>query len=156
MWRICSPGFTSQVVVLASYLDEMALLRISVAMLILAVVACQGSALRMRSVIAESRPAPARIDQPAGAEPRVFRLATFNAGLAVGALEHAAERAPAVVQALSRETLDVLCVQEFWHESHWRSLVETMGDRMSQRLRPPPVESHAGPPCKRREIKRAE
>jgi endonuclease/exonuclease/phosphatase family metal-dependent hydrolase len=134
----------------------MASLRVSVALLILAVVACQGSALRMRSVIAESRPAPTRDDQHAEAEKRTFRLATFNAGLAVGALEHAAERAPAVVQALAREQLDVLCVQEFWHESHWRSLVEAMGDRMSQRLRPPPVESHAGPPCKRREIRRAE
>jgi len=125
-------------------------------MLILAVAACQGSALRMRSVIAESRPAPTRDDPQAEAHPRTFRLATFNAGLAVGALEHAAERAPAVVQALAREPLDVLCVQEFWHESHWRDLVDAMGDRMSQRLRPPAVESHAGPPCKRREIKRAE
>src|SRR5688500_3002711 len=115
----------------------MASLRVPAATLILAVAACQGSALRMRSVIAESRPAPTRDDSQAEAQPRAFRLATFNAGLAVGALEHAAERAPAVVQALAREPLDVLCVQEFWHESHWRDLVEATGNRMSQRLRPP-------------------
>jgi hypothetical protein len=134
----------------------MASLRVVVASLALAVLACQGSAMRMRSVIAESRPPPVRADQPEGAESRTLRLATFNAGLAVGVLEHAAERAPEVIQALAREPLDVLCVQEFWHESHWRSLADAMGDRMSQRLRPPPVESHAGAPCKRREIKRAE
>ena len=125
-----------------------------VALLILAVVACQGSAMRMRSVIAESRPAPAREEEHPGT--RTFRMATFNAGLAVGALEHAAERAPAVVEALARESLDVLCVQEFWHESHWESLTNALGARLSQRMRPPPVEARAGAPCTRREIKRAE
>jgi|SoiMethySBSTD1v2_1073268.scaffolds.fasta_scaffold05815_4 endonuclease/exonuclease/phosphatase family protein len=90
------------------------------------------------------------------AERHTMRLATFNAGLAVGVLEHAAERAPVVVSALQREPLDVLCVQEFWHESHWRDLVSGLSGRMSQRLRPPPIGSAVGAPCKRREIAAAE
>jgi endonuclease/exonuclease/phosphatase family metal-dependent hydrolase len=136
----------------------MASLRVAVATLtvMLAAVACQGSVMRMQSVIAESRPAPTRTSEYDSEARRTLRLLTFNAGLAVGVLEHATERAPAVVQALAREPLDVLCVQEFWHESHWRSLADALGDRLSQRLRPPPIGSNAGAPCKRREIKRAE
>jgi endonuclease/exonuclease/phosphatase family metal-dependent hydrolase len=101
---------------------------------------------------AEPKPAAEAVDR----DPRALRLATFNAGLAVGVLPHAAERAPAVVAALAREPLDVLCVQEFWHESHWEELVSGLNGRLPQRLRPPPVRSEIGAPCKRREIARAE
>jgi endonuclease/exonuclease/phosphatase family metal-dependent hydrolase len=105
-------------------------------------------------VASGGEPKPA--SESADRDPRTLRLATFNAGLAVGVLPHAAERAPAVVAALAREKLDVLCVQEFWHESHWEELVSGLNGSLSQRLRPPPLSSEIGAPCKRREIARAE
>ena len=69
-------------------------------------------------------------------ERRSLRLATFNAGLAVGIIEHAAERTPYVVQALEQESLDVLCVQEFWLDEHWKKLVDAVSSQLPNRLRP--------------------
>src|SRR5262245_27185620 len=114
--------------------------------------ACQPARFHKEAAPITSRDEAKLEDQ----ERHTLRLATFNAGLAVGVLDHAAERAPAVVTALQREPLDVLCVQEFWHEAHWRDLVSGLSGRMSQRLRPPPIGSAVGAPCKRREIARAE
>ena len=83
---------------------------------------------------------------------RSLRLATFNAGLAVGMIDHSAERAPYVVEALRRESLDVLCVQEFWLDEHWKQLVAAVGSSLPNRLRPTASSEPARAPCTEREI----
>ena len=49
----------------------------------------------------------------AGAAP-VLNVATYNAGLATGFVDYAAERAVPVAQALSGLDLDIVCLQEVW------------------------------------------
>lgn len=49
-------------------------------------------------------------------------MATFNAGLAVGAVPHAEQRSAPVVAALAAEPLDLLCVQEMWLDDDWDAL----------------------------------
>ncbi|HEY6559949.1 MAG TPA: endonuclease/exonuclease/phosphatase family protein [Polyangiaceae bacterium] len=66
-----------------------------------------------------------------------MRVATYNAGLAVGVLPHAAERAAPVVQALAALPADLICVQEVWLESHWRELADAAAPRLLHALRPP-------------------
>ena len=85
-------------------------------------------------------------------ERRSLRLATFNAGLAVGLIEHAAERTPYVVEALGRDSLDVLCVQEFWLDEHWKQLLGVVGSKLPHRLRPPASGGYGHTPCTEREI----
>ncbi|HMJ15454.1 MAG TPA: endonuclease/exonuclease/phosphatase family protein, partial [Polyangiaceae bacterium] len=77
---------------------------------------------------------------------------TFNAGLAVGILDHAAERAPEVARALASEAPDVLCVQEFWLEEHWQMLVKAAGDRLPERIHPEPLSAQDAKPCTSSEI----
>ena len=57
--------------------------------------------------------APAVPERPAK---RDIRVATYNAGLAVGVLKYADERAAMVAQTLAKEDVDLLCVQEVWLE----------------------------------------
>lgn len=68
---------------------------------------------------------------------REFRVATYNAGLAVGVLKYADERATPVVQTLAGEDVDLLCVQEFWLEEHWRMLTEATAKRLPSTFRLP-------------------
>src|SRR5262245_8258601 len=72
---------------------------------------------------------------PEGPPPRTrpagpFRAATFNAGLAVGVLDHAEARVDHVVRSLGEAPIELLCVQEFWLEDHWQSLVEATANRL--------------------------
>src|SRR4051794_19592041 len=90
----------------------------------LALSACRGEP----GVAGQSGPAPPRAVEPvvakaAAPEKREFRVATYNAGLAVGVLKYTDERVEPLVRALSTERLDLLCVQEFWLEEHWQKLV---------------------------------
>jgi endonuclease/exonuclease/phosphatase family metal-dependent hydrolase len=82
----------------------------------------------------------------------VLRMATFNAGLAVGVLDYASERTPFVIQALAAEPLDLLCVQEFWLDSQWEKLVTSVGDRLPSRMRPAAVASSNTSACTPSEI----
>ncbi|HEU4406109.1 MAG TPA: endonuclease/exonuclease/phosphatase family protein [Polyangiaceae bacterium] len=82
-----------------------------------------------------------------------FRIATFNAGLAVGYLPYAEERAPLVVDALARAPADLLCVQEFWLEAHWQALRTAAAPRFPHAYRlPPAAGAAAGPTCSRAEL----
>jgi endonuclease/exonuclease/phosphatase family metal-dependent hydrolase len=65
-----------------------------------------------------------------------LKVATFNAGLAVGVLPNVGERLPHVLQALSGLDVDVLFVQEFWLESHWNGLRTRLRERLPHALRP--------------------
>jgi endonuclease/exonuclease/phosphatase family metal-dependent hydrolase len=83
----------------------------------------------------------------------LLRLVTYNAGLAIGFLPGSVERAPEVVRALAEEPADVLCVQEFWLESHWKALTSAVGSRLPFALRPP-AEEPAGRACSSSEVSR--
>ncbi|HET9955636.1 MAG TPA: endonuclease/exonuclease/phosphatase family protein [Polyangiaceae bacterium] len=68
-----------------------------------------------------------------------FRVATYNAGLAVGLLPYATERAERVVTALSALEVDLLFVQEFWLDSHWEFLRRALAPRLPYDARPSPI-----------------
>jgi endonuclease/exonuclease/phosphatase family metal-dependent hydrolase len=66
-----------------------------------------------------------------------IRIATFNAGLAVGFLPYSTERLPLIVDALARLDVDLLFVQEFWLEAHWSTLRAAIAERLPDTLRQP-------------------
>ncbi|NUN13331.1 MAG: endonuclease/exonuclease/phosphatase family protein [Myxococcales bacterium] len=54
-----------------------------------------------------------------------FRVATFNAGLAVNFVSYANERVPAIISAINDITdVDVICLQEVWLPDHITALVD--------------------------------
>jgi endonuclease/exonuclease/phosphatase family metal-dependent hydrolase len=67
-----------------------------------------------------------------------LRVATFNAGLAIGVLPHVTERLPYVIGALAELDVDLLFVQEFWLEKHWEALKTALAKRLpfTSRVRP--------------------
>jgi endonuclease/exonuclease/phosphatase family metal-dependent hydrolase len=69
----------------------------------------------------------------------VVRVATFNAGLAVGYLPNVRERLPHVVEALSALEVDLLFVQELWLDEHWGQLTGALAKRLPHAFRPPHV-----------------
>jgi endonuclease/exonuclease/phosphatase family metal-dependent hydrolase len=82
-----------------------------------------------------------------------FRIATFNAGLAVGYLPLAEERAPHVIEALSRASAELLCVQEVWLESHWEALRAASAPNLPHAFRLPPTGDAApATACSREEL----
>lgn len=74
---------------------------------------------------------------------REIRVATYNAGLAVGVLKYADERAEVVAQSLAQEDIDLLCVQEFWLDEHWGKLVRATAEKLPNTHRLP-VEAKGG------------
>lgn len=87
------------------------------------------------------------------AEPGPFRIASFNAGLAVGYLPHAEERAPLVIDALAHAPADLLCVQEFWLDAHWQALLAAASPRLPHAYRlAPTADAGAGGFCPRLEL----
>ena len=74
----------------------------------------------------------------------MLRLATFNAGLAVGVLPRVTERLPYVVAALAALDVDVLFVQEFWLDAHWQELRQRIEPRLRHSFRPPPLNTKRG------------
>lgn len=69
--------------------------------------------------------------------PSGFRVATYNAGLAVGVLKYADERVEPLIQALSEQPVDLLCVQEFWLEEHWKRLANATAATLPNTYRLP-------------------
>jgi endonuclease/exonuclease/phosphatase family metal-dependent hydrolase len=69
-----------------------------------------------------------------------FRVATFNAGLAVGVLPYTTERLSRVVGALAELDVDLLFVQEFWLDAHWAELVGALASRLPNAFRPAPAQ----------------
>lgn len=76
-----------------------------------------------------------------GSAGATFRVATYNAGLAVGYEPFVAERKPAIEKALGAASseLDVLCVQEYWEEQHFDDLEAEVVAELPFALRPAPV-----------------
>jgi endonuclease/exonuclease/phosphatase family metal-dependent hydrolase len=74
----------------------------------------------------------------------VVRVATFNAGLAVGYLPNVRERLPHVIEALTTLDVDLLFVQEFWLDEHWDKLCDALARRLPHALRPPHVAVASG------------
>ncbi len=68
-----------------------------------------------------------------------LRVATFNAGLAVGLLPYATQRLPQVIESLAALDVDLLFVQEFWLEPHWSLLCRALSPRLPHTFRPEPV-----------------
>jgi endonuclease/exonuclease/phosphatase family metal-dependent hydrolase len=126
--------------------------RICLLALAFGLASCQNSALRLRSGSTTLQRAPALAPSQQQGEAAGLRLLTFNAGLAVGVLDHSAERAPRVAEALSRQDVDVLCVQEFWLEKHWQMLLQALGERLPERLHPGRERAASAGPCQPREL----
>jgi len=105
---------------------------------------CADNALRLRHVSAPRLPPPVRSDDGEndgthrGLENGTLRVATFNAGLAVGVLPHAVERVEQVASALAALDTDVLCVQELWLDAHFRAVAGANKDRFAHVVRPDP------------------
>lgn len=81
-----------------------------------------------------------------------LRVATFNAGLAVGVLPFSNERLPHVVAALVGLETDLLFVQEFWLDEHWSALRRAAATKFAHAFRPPKVAPARGAVCTKEEL----
>jgi endonuclease/exonuclease/phosphatase family metal-dependent hydrolase len=81
-----------------------------------------------------------------------FRVATFNAGLAIGVLPFVTERLPYVLDALAGLDVDLLFVQEFWLDAHWEELRARLRPRMPHAMRPAPVHPATRGCCTQEEL----
>jgi endonuclease/exonuclease/phosphatase family metal-dependent hydrolase len=105
---------------------------------------CSREPLRLRPSTAPARSAPVRsailpsLPDITNSTARPLRVATYNAGLAVGVLPHARERASYVVEALAGLEVDFMCLQELWLDTHWRALIAAAGPRFPHASRPEP------------------
>jgi endonuclease/exonuclease/phosphatase family metal-dependent hydrolase len=81
-----------------------------------------------------------------------FRVATFNAGLAVGVLPYTTERLPRVVEALVALDVDLLFVQEFWLDAHWQALRDAARSKLPYALRPDPISPSRGAVCTKEQL----
>jgi endonuclease/exonuclease/phosphatase family metal-dependent hydrolase len=70
--------------------------------------------------------------------PLVLRVATYNAGLAVGFVDAAQERAPLTTAAAAALPTDVLCVQEFWRSGDVDALASAAASSLPHQLFPAP------------------
>jgi endonuclease/exonuclease/phosphatase family metal-dependent hydrolase len=80
-----------------------------------------------------------------------LRVATYNAGLAVGVLPLVTERLPHVIDALSALEVDVLFVQELWLDAHWDALATRLASRFPHAVRPP-VDARIAGGCREEEV----
>ena len=69
-------------------------------------------------------------DSAADAGPPPLVVATYNAGLADGFVDHARARAAQTIAATAAEAADVLCVQEVWVEDDLAALHAAAADRL--------------------------
>jgi endonuclease/exonuclease/phosphatase family metal-dependent hydrolase len=112
---------------------------------------CSDGALRLRHVTQPRRAAP----QPSslsGETRASLRVATFNAGLAVGVLPHVSERSERVARALGELDVDVLCVQELWRESDWRSVARATASSLPHAIRAEPEPEALPFACSKQEV----
>ncbi|WP_437736798.1 endonuclease/exonuclease/phosphatase family protein [Sorangium sp. So ce1335] len=88
--------------------------------------------------------------EDAGPRPATpFRVATYNGGLAMGVMKYVDERAEPLIRALAEQPVDLLCVQEFWLEEHWQSLVAATSSTLRSTFRLPPGHEDGG--CSKQE-----
>lgn len=81
-----------------------------------------------------------------------FRVATFNAGLAVGLLPYVTERVPRVVHALAALDVDLLFVQELWLDAHWDAVREAVSGKLPHALRPPALAGRRQAACTEQQL----
>jgi len=74
-----------------------------------------------------------------------FRVATFNAGLAVGVVKLASERVEPVAQAVPKMGVYLVCLQEVWLEEHWARIVHATSALLPHAVRLPPVATAKNP-----------
>lgn len=100
-------------------------------------------------------------DSSSGGDPAAsFQVVTYNAGLAQGFVDHTEVRAPAVTEALSELTADVVAVQEVWTPEDVTALTDGVADTHPHSFflepQPEPTEEEGaeqaggqktGPPC---------
>jgi len=77
----------------------------------------------------------------AGSTGATFRVATYNAGLALGYEPYVTERKPLIQGQLSAVAgnLDALCVQEYWEEQDFADLKTAVASDLPHANRPAPV-----------------
>lgn len=124
----------------------------AIALCVLALSACSAEKSRAREQAAAgvSAVAPRSSAAPVPERPSMFRAATYNGGLAAGALKYVDERAEPLVRALAEQPMDLLCVQEFWLEEHWQKLASATSDVLPYTFRLPADPAQAG--CAKKEV----
>jgi endonuclease/exonuclease/phosphatase family metal-dependent hydrolase len=73
-------------------------------------------------------PDPEPTPEPTPAEPETQTYITYNAGLAVGFVGGADDRAPNVTAAIAELDADVICLQEIWNADHVAMMEEAAAD----------------------------
>ncbi|MBI4704114.1 MAG: hypothetical protein HY744_23645, partial [Deltaproteobacteria bacterium] len=71
--------------------------------------------------------------------PPSLRVATYNAGLAVGFVTAAKERAPLTSQAIAGLGANLVCVQEYWRKDHVAALQQATAASLPQTFFPDPM-----------------
>jgi endonuclease/exonuclease/phosphatase family metal-dependent hydrolase len=82
-----------------------------------------------------------------------MRVATFNAGLAVGVLPHANARLEHVIPALAALEVELLFVQEVWLEHHWERLRRALAHQLPHAFRPPPTHPPSRGCCRAEDVR---
>ena len=72
-------------------------------------------------------------------EAKPLRVVTFNAGLAIGVVPHAVERAPLVAAGVAAVEAELVFVQEVWLETHWAELCAAAAARLPHTFRAAPT-----------------
>ncbi len=80
-------------------------------------------------------PPPAASESLAMSPSPELRVATFNAGLAVGAVKFASERVEPLAQELPKIDADLVCLQEVWLEEHWARIAEKSTNSLPNTVR---------------------
>ena len=65
-------------------------------------------------------------------------IGTYNAGLAVSFVPYAEERAPFIMEDFPADTLDLVCVEEFWEQRFWDQLTASVAATHPHTFRRPP------------------
>lgn len=78
-----------------------------------------------------------------------LRVATFNAGLAYGFVDHADLRAPLLGPALEALDADVVCLQEVWTNADAQALMDAVKDTYPYQYREVPSDEGARPESRR-------
>lgn len=93
----------------------------------------------------------ARCDADDAADSGSLTLGTYNAGLAIGFVDYAPQRAPLIGPALSGQDVDVICLQEVWTQEHAEMIVEATKAAYPhsyyELTDPPEAGASTGPAC---------
>jgi endonuclease/exonuclease/phosphatase family metal-dependent hydrolase len=99
------------------------------------------------AVLSEPTPAPSVSVAPTAPPPSSLALVTFNAGLARGFVDLAAERAPLVADAVAALDADVVALQEVWDPEDVQAVATAVQDRFPGQCFLEPAPETAGAPA---------